>query len=278
MTTRASPSRFSLRSVLPTFKAWHFMRDLPRVLPYARPYWRLGGMSAILSVLAVLLSLIGPWPLAILIDAVLSDKEVPGLLQPLIGGWGQMTLLIFAVAAGLAVTGLENGLNVVNEYVTTKLDQRMVLDLRSDMFRHATRLSQEFHDRTLTGQLMYRINNQASAVGAITVAIIPLIQAVATLGGMFFITYLINPRLALLALTVVPFIYYSIGVYAMRIEPRLQNVRRLEGQSLAIVHEAMSMLRVVVAFGKEDHEHDHFRSQGQEAVTARIGVTVRQTQ
>ena len=277
MNARASSRKFSPRSVLPTFAAWHFMRDLPRVVPYARPYWRLGGVSAILSVLGVLLSLIAPWPLAILIDAVFSDKGVPGLLDPLIGGWGQTALLAFAVASGLAITGLDNGLNVVNEYVTTKLDQRMVLDLRSDMFRHATRLSQEFHDRTLTGQLMYRINNQASAIGAITVAIIPLIQALATLVGMFVITYTINPRLALLALTVVPFIYYSIGVYATKIEPRLQDVRRLEGQSLAVVHEAMSMLRVVVAFGKEDHEHDFFRRQGREAVAARIGVTVRQT-
>ena len=41
----------------------------------------------------------------------------------------------------------------------------MVLDLRSDMFRHAQRLSLAFHDRTRTGQLMFEINNQASAVG-----------------------------------------------------------------------------------------------------------------
>ncbi|HZG36613.1 MAG TPA: hypothetical protein VEY87_12285, partial [Gaiellaceae bacterium] len=98
MTTHSSPSRFSPKSVLPTFAAWHFMRDLPRVVPYARPYWRLGGMSAILSVFGVLLSLVGPWPLAILIDAVFSDKGVPGLLDPFIGGWGQMALLAFAVA------------------------------------------------------------------------------------------------------------------------------------------------------------------------------------
>lgn len=269
--------RLRLRSVLPTFRAWHFLRDLPRVLPYARPYWRLGGLSAVLSGVAVLVSLIGPWPLAILIDAVLSNKPVPGPLQPLIGDWGQTPLLFFAVITGLLITALENGINVLNDYVTTKLDQRMVLDLRSDMFEHASRLSQEFHDRTLTGQLMYRINNQAAAVGAITVAIIPLVQALATLVGMFVITYTLNAGLALLALTVVPFIYYSIGVYATRIEPRLQGVRSLEGQSLSIVHEAMGMMRVVVAFGNERHEYRQFRSQGEQAVNARIGITVHQT-
>jgi len=267
----------TVRSLLPTFRAWHFFRDLPRVIPYARPYWKLGLASGCLSGASVLVSLIGPWPLAILIDAVLSHKQVPSPLRPLIGDWHQTPLLILAVVGGLLVTGLENGLNVANEYVTTTLDQRMVLDLRSDMFRHASRLSQEYHDRTLTGQLMYRINNQASAVGSITVAIIPLVQALLTLVGMFVITYTLNARLALLALTVVPFIYYSIGVYATRIEPRLQGVRRLEGQSLAIVHEAMAMLRVVVAFGNEDHEYRLFRKQGEEAVAARIGITVRQT-
>jgi ATP-binding cassette, subfamily B, bacterial len=277
VTDPADVSRLRLRSLLPTFRAWHFFRDLPRVLPYARPYWRLGGLSAVLSGVSVLVSLVGPWPLAILIDAVLSNKGVPGPLQPLIGGWGQTALLLFAVFSGLAVTGLENGLNVANEYVTTTLDQRMVLDLRSDMFRHASRLSQEFHDRTLTGQLMYRINNQAAAMGAISVAILPLVQALATLVGMFVITYTINAHLALLALTVVPLIYYSIGVYATRIEPRLQSVRKLEGQSLSIVHEAMGMMRVVVAFGNEDHEYRQFRQQGEDAVNARIGVTVRQT-
>jgi ABC-type multidrug transport system fused ATPase/permease subunit len=266
-----------VRSLLPTFRAWHFFRDLPRVIPYARPYWKLGLASASLSGVSVLVSLIGPWPLAILIDAVLSHKQVPSPLRPLIGDWHQNSLLILAVVGGLLVTGLENGLNVANEYVTTTLDQRMVLDLRSDMFRHASRLSQEFHDRTLTGQLMYRINNQAAAVGSITVAIIPLVQALLTLVGMFVITYTLNSRLALLALTVVPFIYYSIGVYATRIEPRLQGVRRLEGQSLSIVHEAMGMMRVVVAFGNEDHEYRQFRTQGEEAVAARIGITVRQT-
>ena len=78
----------------------------------------------------------------------------------------------------------------------------MVLDVRSDMFRHSHRLSQDFHDRTLTGALMYRINNQASAIGSIAVAIPPLAQAAATLVGMFIVTYTINRELALLSLTV----------------------------------------------------------------------------
>jgi acetylornithine deacetylase/succinyl-diaminopimelate desuccinylase-like protein len=159
-------------------QAWGFLRDTPRVLPYVRPYWKLGAASVGLSGLGVLVSLAAPWPLAILVDTVLGKKPVPSILQPLIGTWHRSSLLLLAVVGGLLVTAFQNGLNVVSEYVSTKLDQRMVLDLRSDLFRHAHRLSQEFHDRTFTGSLMYRINNQANAMGAIAVAVTPLGQAV----------------------------------------------------------------------------------------------------
>ena len=51
----------------------------------------------------------------------------------------------------------------------------------------------------------------------------------------------------------------------------------MEGEALSIIHEAVTMLRVIVAFGREDHEHSRFREQGQRALDARIDVTVRQT-
>jgi ATP-binding cassette subfamily B protein/subfamily B ATP-binding cassette protein MsbA len=57
----------------------------------------------------------------------------------------------------------------------------------------------------------------------------------------------------------------------------LRQVKGMEGESLAIIHEAISMLRVIVAFGRENHEYQRFRTQGERAVGARIKVTVRQT-
>jgi ATP-binding cassette subfamily B protein/subfamily B ATP-binding cassette protein MsbA len=76
---------------------------------------------------------------------------------------------------------------------------------------------------------------------------------------------------------VVPFIYSSAGYYARRIQPQVLRVRNLESQSMTIVHEAMAMLRVIVAFGREDHEYRRFRAQGERSVDARVRLTVRQT-
>jgi ABC-type multidrug transport system fused ATPase/permease subunit len=253
-----------------------FLKDFRRVLPYLRPHKPLAITSLTLMAVSALMALLSPWPLAILLDTVLGNKPLPSLLGWL-DGIGTYELLAFAVIAGLVITALEHGLAVIDNYVNTKLDQSMVLDLRSDMFRHAQRLSMAYHDSKQMGKLMFQINTQASAVGAVTVSIPPLLQSVLTLVGMFVVIERIEPVLALLSLTVVPFVYLSAGYYTRHIEPRVYQVRKLEGDSLTIVHEAMSMLRVIVAFGRERHEYGRFRRQGEEAVAARVHLTVRQT-
>jgi ATP-binding cassette subfamily B protein len=252
-----------------------FLRDFPRVLPWVRPYWKLGLSSASLLGVGVLAGLLSPWPLAILVDTVLGDKPLPSLLG-FLGDVNTTTLLVLAVVAGVIVTALEHGVGMGQTYVDTALEQRMGLDVRSDVFRHVQRLSQAYHDNTRKGQFMY-VLTQADAVGNVTVSVGPILQSLAMLVGMFLIAFKIDPQLALLSLAVVPFIYYSTGYYTKRIEPRLYYVRGLEGQALTIVYEAMAMLRVIVAFGRETHEYGRFRRQGEQAVDARIDLTVRQT-
>jgi ATP-binding cassette subfamily B protein len=253
-----------------------FWRTMRRVAPYVRRYWRLAAGSGGFVVVSSLFALLEPWPLALLVDSVLSNKPAPGFLRG-IGGDGPISLLLIAVFAGFVITSGIYGLSVLSEYVNTKLDQRMVLDFRSDLFRHCQRLSLSFHENQRTGQLMNRINYQASSMGTATLAFPPMAQSIFTLVGMFWIAYRIDAQLALLSLTVVPFVYHAVGRYATRIVPAVRRVRRMEGESLSIVHETMAMLRVIVAFGREGHEYGRFRRQGERTVDARINVTVRQT-
>ncbi|HSG08989.1 MAG TPA: ABC transporter ATP-binding protein [Longimicrobiales bacterium] len=255
------------------------MKYLPRVLRYMRPYWRQALFSVLATVILSLAALLGPWPLKILFDSVLSSMPLPAVLQPLLGPFegDPWVLALVVVSAGFGLTLFGNGLQVVNSYVETRLTQGMVLNFRSDLFQHAQRLSLAYHQRMRAGTLIYAINFQANSAAGLVTAVLPLAQSALTLVGMFLITHALSPRLALLSLTVVPFLYLAVGHYVKRIQPRLREVRNMEGESLSIIHEAISMLRVILAFGREDHEHDRFRAQGQEAVDARVGVTVRQT-
>ena len=95
--------------------------------------------------------------------------------------------------------------------------------------------------------------------------------------GMLTIALLIDWQVTLVSLICVPFIYWAIGLYGTRIVPRIQRVQSLELRSLSIVFEAMTMLRVIVSFGRRRLEHYRFLTQGKTAVDARVRLTVHQT-
>ena len=257
--------------------AWTLWRLIPRLFPYLGRYKGLAVVSILLTALAVVVGLAEPWPLAFMVDNVVGNKRPPAVVISVVGHQDRFTLLVLAALAGLVLVVMRNAMSVLHEYVNTKLHQRLVLDFRSDLFEHAQKLSVSYHDATPTGQLMNQINMAPDAAGGLLVGIPPLVQSAVTLVGMFIIAMELDPVLALLALTVVPVIYYSVGVYSARIVPRLQYVRGLEWQTMSIVFEAMAMLRVIAAFAREPHEFRRFRTQGETAANARVRLTVRQT-
>jgi ATP-binding cassette, subfamily B, bacterial len=258
--------------------AWELWRALPRVRPYLRPYRKmLTGVMA-LTVVTAILGLAEPWPLAVILNQILQEQQATGFVAAVFGSdpttW---VVLVSMVLARFLIIVVGNGFTVLSHYLGSKTEQNMVMDLRSDLFAHVQRLSFTFHDQRQTGALMSQINTQAAAVGNIVMVFPPVVEAGLTLIGMLVIATLIDWQLALLALLVIPFLYWSFGVYGKRIVPRLQKVQTLEWRSLSIVHEAMAMLRVIVTFGREDYEHRRFREQGQTAVDERVKLTVSQS-
>jgi ATP-binding cassette subfamily B protein len=254
-------------------------KHIPRAFGYLKPYWRLAVLSACLIFLAAAVGLLVPWPLKVLVDHILQDEPMPLWLTSLFGplAANRTALLITVVAAMFLVTVAQHAVTVLDSLVNTRLEQKMVLDVRSDMFQHSQRLSIAFHDQRRSGMLIYAINSQGDAVARLVMAIPPLAQSFLTLLGMFLISFQMDWKLALISLTVVPVLYWSVGYYITHIQKRLQEVREMEGESLSIIHEAISMLRVIVAFGRENHEYHRFRKQGEHAVNARVKLTVRQT-
>ena len=121
-----------------------------------------------------------------MIDTSLGDKPLPphrrcsslpsGRYQLLADRWS---------SPGFLITVLEQRPRRLDDYVNTKLEQNMVLDLRSDLFRHAQRLSLAFHDAAQDRRADEPDQHQASAVGNIVMAIPPLLQSCLTLVGMF---------------------------------------------------------------------------------------------
>ncbi len=258
--------------------AWDLWKILPRARPYLAPYRRTLILVLVLTVIAAIFGLAEPWPLAVILNEVLKGEHTTGIVRDIFGSNPETAVvLVTMVLARFLIIVIGNAATVQTHFLGAKMEQNMVLDLRSDLFAHVQRLSFTFHDRRQTGALMSQINLQAAAVGNIVMVIPPIVEAGLTLLGMFVISLLIDWQIALIALTVLPFLFWSFNLYGRRIVPRLQRVQKLEWQSLSIVNEAMAMLRVIVSFGREDYEHRRFREQGQTAVNERVKLTVNQS-
>jgi ATP-binding cassette subfamily B protein/subfamily B ATP-binding cassette protein MsbA len=106
--------------------------------------------------------------------------------------------------------------------------------------------------------------------------IMPLVVSTFSLAGMFFIMFSLNWKMAVVSLFVIPLFYGTYGVYSKRFATRVEEVQRMEGESMSIIQEVLGGLRIVKAFTREKHEHERFVSQGRSAAEARISLTNQQ--
>ena len=274
---RAFLSRFRLRRGARRPGLSAVFQHFPRMLPFLRPHWKL--VVAVMSLIgcSVLIGLAGPWPFALLIDSVLGDKPLPPVLEPILGGLGQYELIAVFVLSGLGLAVLGYGLNIINNYVTTKLNLSLVLDFRRALYKHTQGLSLGFHERIPTGQIVFRLVQQSPSIGQIVVSLPPLIQAVITAIAMLVIAAFLDWQLALLAVVVVPVLIHATRVYARWVQPRIYEVRELEADSQSTLLEGLQMMRVIMSFGRERHEYGRWNERAEKAVGARLKLTIRQT-
>jgi ATP-binding cassette subfamily B protein len=248
-----------------------------RVFREARPYrLHLLGMLA-LSLMSTPVALLTPLPLKIVVDSVLGDKPLPGFMQPVVpefvtGSKGM--ILILGVALVMIVALLAQLQRIGSLIAQTYTGEKLVMDFRARLFRHAQRLSFSYHDWRGTADSIYRIQYDALALQWITTeGLIPLVTSMVTLVSMFYITALIDLQLALIALTVSPLLFLILRIYGQRLRTGWRGQKKLESSTLRVVQETLGGIRVVKAFGQEDRERERFTWKATETLRARIGLS-----
>ena len=256
-----------------------WVETVPKVIPYAKPYWKLVALSMTLTVLGGIHTRAAVADRLVFDQVLGSDQGSTGFLGDLansVVGDGKAAVLVFAIGALFMLTVLEGSTTLLNRYVDTKLKLGMVLDFMSVLFQHFQRLGLTFHQKKKTGALMNKVNQAPQGLGDFVSAAAPIVQSAVTLLGMFVVAVLIDWQVAL-ALAIVPLLYYQISVYSKRVIPRLRAVGQLEMNVMSITHETMQMLRLIVGYGREQHEYRRFRDQAQIANRERMKVTIHQT-
>jgi ATP-binding cassette subfamily B protein len=243
----------------------------------ARPYWRhIGGLFG-LSLLSSVFALLTPLPLKIAVDSVVGSHPLPRFLAVILPtGVGRSQGGVLLVAAGLLVliSVLRQLQQFANLLLTTYAGEKLLLQFRSRLFRHAERVSLAYHDSRGTADSTYRIQYDAVAIQSIAVGgLIPFFTAIVTVTGMIYVTARIDGRLALVSLAVVPILLFMMRVYRMRLRRQWHEAKRLESSALSVVQESLGALRVVKAFGREDHARDRFADGSAASVRAKVSVS-----
>jgi ATP-binding cassette, subfamily B, bacterial len=246
-----------------------------KILPYLWPY-RYPFLFALAQVFLMSgFELLKPWPLKIVIDSVLGDNPSPWHMHEL---FTKQTLLIVACAALIVIYLVLGGITLLNNYTTIKIGQRMVNDLRRDLYSHLQRLSLAFHSRRQVGDLMYRVTADTYAIQSLTMnGVFPIATALALLIGMFTVMLKIDWQLTLLALSVCPVLFLSISLLSKRISLAATLARQSESEVYSVVQRGMSAMRIIQAFTKEEEEHRKFMTASNESLDASLRLYTLQT-
>jgi ATP-binding cassette, subfamily B, bacterial len=227
-----------------------------KLLPYLLPYrWRFVWALAQVFLIAGF-ELLKPWPLQVVIDNVLGGKPAGfALLQ----GWSPLALLGLACLGIVVVQFVAGALTLLHNYTAIGVGQRMVNDLRGTLYSHLQRLSLAFHSRQQVGDIMFRVTGDSFAVQTMLMnGLLPIISAIVLLAGMLVILFPLDPVLTLLSMSIVPVLFLSIGFFNRRIADVATDVRDADSRVYSIVQWAISSMKVVQAFTKEEEEYGRF--------------------
>lgn len=241
-----------------------------RLARYMLPYWRLVAVALGIALGSVLAGLAKPWPTKILVDDVLGGGSFMGLT-----GEGA---LVVAVAGTLLVFVSSAGLGLLQTRVVFGLAQRLIEDLRAQLFTHLTRLSLRYHDRQGTGDSTYRVTTDTQAVQSVLLnGLLPTVTAVLTLVATLVVMVSLDPWLTLLALTSTPGALYITGRFGSRIKKFSHTYAERESEVFAHAEQALSGIRTVQAFAREPYESGRFRTRAAASREAMMRLVTLQT-
>jgi ATP-binding cassette, subfamily B, bacterial len=246
-----------------------------KIVEILRPHWKALSI-ALIAVLGETLADIGaPWPIKIVVDNLSKEStKLPHWLNQFIAhlfGNNTLAILNFAVASVAVIAIVDAVSSYFEKYMTTSVSQLVSHDLRLTVYDHIQRLSLADHDEAQTGDLITRVTGDIEAVqDFITSALLGILVDVLTLAGMIGVMFWVNWRFTLVALSVTPVLMAVVYSFTRRIKKTSRAVRKKQGELVSVVQEALTSVRVVQAFAREDYEQERFEVESMENVEAAL--------
>jgi len=212
---------------------------LKRVWEYIRAQKKWLFLALALVALSTLLGLIGPYFIALGIDEYISK----GVSEGFLGHLGIMTG-IYVVAAFVIY---------MQQYILIMISQKVVRNIRKDYFDRLMGYSLKFFDQIPNGELMSRLTNDIENVSiTLSNSIAQLFSSLLSFGGVIVIMLVLNWKLALISMTTVPLIVWTVKFIAKNSRKGYRDQQKSLGKLNGIIEENLTGQKVVKAYAKEE--------------------------
>jgi ATP-binding cassette subfamily B protein len=243
----------------------HFVR---RFAPSLRRQRRLIIGSIGVLVAEVFLRLLEPWPLSFVIDYVIAPTGATGGTPwPRLEHLDPTTLVTAAAVALVAFTGLRALSRYLSAVGFALTGNRVLNEVRSDLYRHIQELSLSYHSRARKGDLILRVIGDVGMLREVTVtALLPLVGNVLILIGMLSVMFWMHWQLALVALSTAPLFWLSTVQLGRRIRTVAREQRRREGGLANTAAESIGGIQTVQALSLDDTFSAAFDAEGRKSL------------
>ena len=233
------------------------------------------GVAVVQVLMISACELLKPWPLKLAVDNVVGREP---LALPGFAALGPRELLMVACIGLVVLYAALAALSVANNATTIGIGQRMVNDLRLDLYQHLQRLSMRFHATREVGDLLYRVIADTFAIQTLSMnGVFPIITSATMFVGMMGVMLRMDWQLTLLALAVCPFIFVGISFMGRRITEVATDARQKESHLYSVAQRGISAIRVIQAFTTEEEEARRFATSSSESLQANLRLYVLQT-
>jgi len=228
-----------------------------RLIKYLYPYRRVVAVSIFLLVILSGLRLVGPYLTLIAIDQYIMTGDPDGLAP---------IALLF-----LVVLLFQFGVSFAQTYLMNWTGQKIMYDLRMEIFAHIQKLHMAFFDRNPVGRLITRMTTDVDVLNELfTAGVVSIFGDIFTLSGIVVVMLWLDWRLALVCFSVVPLLFIAALVFKIKVRGSYRWVRRSVARINAFLQENITGMSVVQIFVQEERKFQQFDERNSEYLQATL--------
>lgn len=224
------------------------MKNYMRLLAYIKPYTRRLALAVVCIIMAAGANLYLPWIIKDMIDDVLMSKDM---------------VMLNLIATGILVVMFTRGVFYYGQsYLVSYVGQRVIIDVRSVLFRKFQRMPLSYYDKQQTGTVMSYITNDVAVMqSAIVDNLIELVTEGSILIGSLAMMIYLDWKLSLLTLMTIPLVGFAMKIFGRKLKRSSTVIQERVAEITSLLQESISAIRVVKSFVRESYEIKRFEEQ-----------------